>query len=332
MDSRMTQENDTRILIADDDPISRRLLQRLLQSFWKGTVLIARDGQEAWETLEKDFCPLVIMDWMMPRMDGTDLCRKIRAANFDRYIYCILLTARDDQNDVLEGLKAGADDYVRKPFNPQELQLRINAALRMIHLQTELAAKNAALSTLNARLEELARIDPLMKISNRHSLHEAMERIHYQFTRYHQNYGLLMCDVDFFKQYNDTMGHQAGDRVLEAVAGAIKHTIRQSDEAFRYGGEEIVVVLSAQDVEGAIISAERLCQTVRDLRIPHPKGLNGTLSISIGVTACSPENRVENWTGVLEQADQALYHAKKHGRNQVCAYRPQPVHPDTGIN
>lgn len=328
----MPQAIDTRILIADDDPISRRLLHRLLQGFWEGEVLVAKDGQEAWEILGETFCPLVIMDWMMPRMDGTELCRRIRAANFDRYIYCILLTARDDQNDVLEGLAAGADDYVRKPFNPQELRLRINAALRMIHLQTQLAEKNTELSQLNLRLEELARIDPLMKIANRHSLHEAMERIHYQFTRYHQHYGLLMCDVDFFKQYNDTMGHQAGDRVLETVAGAVKNAIRQSDEAFRYGGEEIVVVLSAQDIGGAVVSADRLCQAVRDLRLPHPRGIDGKISISIGATACTDVNHVDTWKDVLEQADQALYQAKKNGRNCVCAYPFQPVSAGTGTN
>jgi len=319
----MPRVTDTKVLIADDDPISLKLLQKLLQSFWKGDLLIAHDGQEAWETLQESHASLVIVDWMMPRMDGTDLCRKIRESEFDRYVYCILLTARDDQKDVLEGLQAGADDYVRKPFNPQELQLRINAALRMIHLEEVLAEKNGELQKLNNRLEELARVDPLMKIANRHCFHEAVERIHYQFTRYGQSYGLLMCDVDFFKQYNDTLGHQAGDQILQSVAGAIKSTIRQSDEAFRYGGEEIVVLLPSIDIEGAVISAERLCQSIRKLDIPHPKGIDGKLSISIGVTACTDTNPSSTWKDVLEQADQALYQAKKTGRNRVIAYQPQ---------
>ncbi len=319
----MSELNETKVLIADDDPISRKLLQRLLQGFWKGPMLIARDGQEAWEILEKDFAPLVIVDWMMPRMDGIELCRKIRDTKFDRYVYCILLTARDDQKDVLQGLQAGADDYVRKPFNPQELQLRINAALRMIHLEVALAEKNQELLKLNVKLEEMARIDPLMKIANRHCFHEAIERTHDQFVRYGQPYGMLMCDVDFFKQYNDTLGHQAGDRVLETVAGAIKTSVRQSDEPFRYGGEEIVVLLPTQDMEGSVITGQRVCQTIRDLAIPHPKGIDGKISISVGVTACSKANFSDTWRGVLEQADQALYQAKKTGRNKVVAYQPE---------
>jgi len=321
----MPRLTDAKILIADDDLISLKLLQKLVQSFWKGDLLVAHDGQEAWEILQQSHASLVIVDWMMPRMDGTDLCRKIRDAEFDRYVYCILLTARDDQKDVLEGLQAGADDYVRKPFNPQELQLRIKAALRMIHLEGVLAEKNQELQQLNVRLEELARIDPLMQIANRHSFHEAMERVHYQFTRYGQGYGLLMCDVDFFKQYNDTLGHQGGDDVLKAVAGAIKKTIRQSVEAFRYGGEEIVVLLPTVDVDGAVVSGERVCQMVRNLAIPHPKGIDGSVSISVGVTACSKANPMETWREVLEQADQALYQAKKSGRNRVVAYQPQPA-------
>ncbi|MFA5863295.1 MAG: diguanylate cyclase [Phycisphaerae bacterium] len=321
----MTQMEDLKVLIADDDPISRKLLQKLLSSFWKGKLLVASDGQEAWEILQKDFAPLVIVDWMMPRMDGTELCRKIRQTKFDRYIYSILLTARDDQKDVLEGLEAGADDYVRKPFNSQELQLRINAALRVIQLEGALAEKNGELLKLNVKLEELARIDPLMKIANRHSFHESIERIHDQFLRYGQTYGVVMCDVDYFKQYNDTLGHQAGDHILREVGGAIKATIRQSDEAFRYGGEEIVILLPLQNFEGTVISGERLCQVIRNLSLPHPKGIDGKLSISAGVTACSQSNRAENWRDILEQADQALYQAKKTGRNKVCAHQSASV-------
>jgi len=317
--------NDNKILIADDDTISRKMLQKLVQSFWPGVVLVAQDGMEAWELLQKELPSLLVVDWMMPRMDGTELCRKIRDANLNRYVYCILLTAKDDQRDVLEGLQAGADDYVRKPFNPQELQLRIKAGLRMVLLEETLAEKNNELLELNQKLEELARIDSLMKIANRHCFHEAVERMHGQWTRYGQEYGLLMCDVDFFKQYNDTLGHQAGDHVLQEVAGAIKSAIRQTDEAFRYGGEEIVVLLTAQDIEGAVITGKRLCKQVTELNLPHPKGVEGRVSISVGVTACCESNAPKTWKEALEQADQAMYQAKKSGRNQVVAYQPQPA-------
>jgi diguanylate cyclase (GGDEF)-like protein len=136
---------------------------------------------------------------------------------------------------------------------------------------------------------------------------------------------MLMCDVDFFKQYNDTLGHQGGDHVLEAVAGAIKSSVRHSDEPFRYGGEEIVVLLPTQDIEGAVITGQRVCQTIQALAIPHPKGIDGKVSISVGVTACSRTNPAASWREILEQADQALYQAKKTGRNKVVAYQPEMV-------
>jgi diguanylate cyclase (GGDEF)-like protein len=318
---------DIKILIADDDPISRKMLQKLIQRTWKGELLVACDGQEAWEIMQQNFASLVIIDWMMPRMDGIELCRKIRSANFEGYVYTILLTARDDQKDVLEGLESGADDYVRKPFNTQELQLRIKAALRMVTLEKELAIKNVELQKLNNKLEELARIDPLMKIANRHSFHETIERVHGQFVRYGQSYGMLMCDVDFFKQYNDTLGHQAGDEVLRTVAGTIKNNIRQADEAFRYGGEEIVVLLPSQNLEGTIATGQRLCQSVFEQGTLHPKGIDGKVSISIGATACTKENSMPSWEKVLEQADQALYQAKKSGRNRICCYGVNDIAP-----
>lgn len=324
--------NDIKILMADDDPISRKMLQKLIQRTWDGELLVACDGQEAWEILQKNFASLVIIDWMMPRMDGIELCRKIRSDNFESYVYTILLTARDDQKDVLEGLESGADDYVRKPFNPQELQLRIKAALRMVTLEKELAIKNAELQKLNNKLEELARIDPLMKIANRHSFHETVERVHGQFIRYGRPYGMLMCDVDFFKQYNDTLGHQAGDEVLRTVAGTIKNNIRQTDEAFRYGGEEIVVLLPSQNLDGTLVTGMRLCQSVFEQGTSHPRGIDGKVSVSIGATACTKENPIPSWEKLLEQADQALYQAKKTGRNRLCCYEIDLAPPLQQLN
>jgi len=195
----------------------------------------------------------------------------------------------------------------------------------MVLLEETLAEKNNELLKFNQKLEELARIDSLMKIANRHSFHETVERMHDQFMRYGQGYGLLMCDVDFFKHYNDTFGHQAGDHALREVAGAIKIAIRQSDEAFRYGGEEIVVLLPAQDIEGAVTAGQRLCQQVSDLNLPHPKGVGGKVSISVGATACSGSNSAPSWKDLLEQADQALYQAKKTGRNRLVSFQPQPA-------
>jgi len=318
MDMSNQDQNQIKILIADDDPISRKFLQKLLAEKVDADLLIACDGAEAWDMIQRQFAHIVIADWMMPGMDGIELCRKLREASFSRYVYIVLLTARDDQKDVLEGLNAGADDYVRKPFDPHELRLRINAGLRIVRLEEELARKNEQLQRLNLRLEEMARVDPLMQIGNRNSFYESIERHHNLALRYGQRYGLLMCDVDHFKLYNDTQGHQAGDKVLREVAKAIKLNIRPSDEVFRYGGEEIVVVLPEQGIEGAFSIAQRICQAVRALNILHPKGVDHMVTVSIGAATCEAGSRCRDWKDVLEDADRALYRAKGEGRDRVC--------------
>ncbi len=317
--------DEIKMLIAEDDAIPRKFLLKMLSSFWNGPLLVAEDGLQAWELMQKEFASLLIIDWMMPGLTGIELCKKIREANFGRYVYIILLTAKDEQQDVLEGLNAGADDYVRKPFNPQELQLRIKAGLRVINLENQLAAKNAQLKSLNEKLEELVRIDPLMQIGNRYSFYEEIKKSHYRFMRYGDSYGLYICDVDHFKQYNDTYGHQEGDQVLRAVAQCIKNNLREGDEAFRYGGEEIVVLLPLQQIEGTLASARRVCQAVADMNITHEKSSHGAVTISIGATACTCESLHANWKEVLEEADQALYQAKENGRNQVCLYTKQDM-------
>lgn len=318
----MTAETGSiKVLIADDDSISRKLLEKLLNDQSEGMeVFVARDGQEAWEIAQRERTPLVIADWMMPRMDGLQLCRKLRNADFDRYVYVILLTARDDQNDVLEGLDAGADDYVRKPFNQHELRLRVKAGKRIVRLEEELASKNDQLQVLNAKLEEMARVDTLMQIGNRNSFYERIGQVHDQAMRYGKRYGLLVCDVDHFKQVNDMLGHQAGDKVLRDMARAIKSGIRVADDAFRYGGEEIVVLLPEQDVHDAARCGERICQAVRDMGIAHPKDGNSIVTISVGAAAYDPGCGSAGWEDVLEKADMALYQAKADGRNRVCVH------------
>ena len=316
----MKMQSGIKILIADDEPISRKVLAKLLAESVDAEVLLARDGDEAWRIAQNEFAHLVIADWEMPGMDGVQLCRKLRGAAFSRYVYIILLTARDDQKSVVEGLDAGADDYIRKPFDPHELKLRVNAGLRIIRLEEELARKNDQLKLLNQKLEELARIDVLMRIGNRNSFYESIGRLHDRAIRYGAQYGLLICDVDHFKLYNDTRGHQAGDRALVQVAWAIKSNLRPSDEVFRYGGEEIVVLLPEQNLEGALATAKRICGAVRDLRIFHPKGIDHTVTISIGAASCGGDQARPDWKQTLEDADRALYRAKQEGRNRAHPY------------
>jgi len=327
---KVTHTNKVKILIADDDPISLKLLQKTLSETVDVDVVLARNGKEAWASLHRDFAPLAIADWMMPEMDGLELCRKIRQTDFGRYVYTILLTARDDQSDIVEGLNAGADDYIRKPFDPHELQLRIKAGLRIVRLEEELAHKNGQLQFLNAKLEELARVDPVMKIGNRNSFYEAIDRLHSQSLRYGRSYGLLICDIDHFKLFNDTRGHQAGDCVLYDVAQAIRNNIRTGDEVFRYGGEELVVLLPEQTDVGAINSAQRICDAVRKLGLAHPKSDEKVVTISIGAATSNPSAHVLcDWKDILEKADQSLYRAKAEGRNRVCKHDPQTMLTET---
>lgn len=315
----MTGNDQNKILIADDDLISRALLKKVLADTVEAEVLVACDGQEAWDIIQRDFTPLVIADWMMPRINGLELCRKLRQAKFDRYVYIILLTARDDQADIVEGLNAGADDYIRKPFDAHELTLRIKAGQRIIRLEEELASKNEQLLVLNVKLEELARVDVLMQIGNRNSFYESIELLHSRSKRYGHRYGLLICDVDHFKLYNDTQGHQAGDKVLFQIAQAIKNNVRSSDEVFRYGGEEIVVVLPEQDMEGTLNSAQRICSAVSSLKIAHFPTDEKVVTVSVGAATFEPGQDIgADWKQILEQADQALYRAKAEGRNRVC--------------
>jgi diguanylate cyclase (GGDEF)-like protein len=305
-----------KILIVEDDLVSRRLLRKMLEQ-WGYEVTSAKNGRDAWEIYQNDEFKYVVADWMMPVMDGLELCRKIRATNNKGYVYFILLTSKDKKADLIEGLEAGADDYVIKPFDREELKVRTRAGERILKLEKELMQKNEELGKLNVRLSEIAMIDPLLEIGNRRSFYNSIERAHYNAFRYSQKYGMIMCDIDNFKSYNDTYGHMKGDQVLKKVADAVSHGLRLSDNVFRFGGEEFVIVLPDQTLEGTVKVAERIRKAVEDLKIEHKCADSGILTISCGVASFTDTDRQEKWEDVLNRADQALYTAKESGRNQV---------------
>ena len=306
------------ILIAEDDPVSRRLLEKVVQGLGH-EVTSVEDGQKAWEYFETGKFNFVITDWVMPRMDGLELCRKIRSAMLPNYVYIIMVTSGSGQEDWITGMGAGADEFITKPVNARELQVRMRAAERMLKLQTELRDRNLQLEEMNVRLRRLSRLDSLMQIGNRLAFEERIMEFHHRATRYGSKYGVVMCDVDRFKDYNDHFGHLAGDEVLRRVSGAVSSCLRLSDGAFRYGGEEIVVVLAEQSLDGTALMAERLRATVEALQLPRSDLRPGAcLTISCGVAACPVNGRpVPAWETVLEWADQALYRAKAAGRNWV---------------
>jgi two-component system cell cycle response regulator len=310
-----------RVLIAEDDLVARRLLQKTLES-WGYTVFTAENGRQAWEILQSEDLKLIIADWIMPVMDGITLCQKIRSSGIHGYVYFILLTGRHKKEDIVRGLEAGADDYVAKPFERDELKVRVRAGERIIRLEKELREKNETLRRLNVRLEELAGIDPLMGIGNRRTFHKIIEKVHHRADRYSQGYSIIMCDIDNFKSYNDVYGHLAGDQILKTVAAEIRKSVRASDEVFRFGGEEIVVVaVPEQDLEGTVAAAERMRRNVESLGLEHKGSGSGIVTISCGAALFDGRCGDNRWEMVLARADRALYEAKEAGKNRVCGRR-----------
>ena len=309
-----------RILIVEDDPISRKILQRNLKQS-EHEIFTAEDGLKALRLCDTYDIRMIITDWIMPKMDGLTLCQTIRDREKERdlmYTYIIVLTAKGRINDIVKGLQAGADDYMTKPFDLQELSVRLRAGERILNLQDELVQKNRQLEKLNKKLKAMARTDPLMKIGNRLSFHEIVLKVHQRAMRYNKDYSIIMCDVDNFKKYNDLYGHPAGDMVLESVAHTIKSAIRETDEVFRYGGEEIVILLPETDIKGASTTAEKIKSRILALNIEHKASDLEYVTVSCGVS--SFVTNTEKWETILEWADQALYQAKSSGKNCVKSH------------
>ena len=307
-----------RILIAEDDVVSRTILRRAVEKIGHECIAAA-DGEEAW-TLYKENPNLdvIISDWMMPGVDGLELCRRVRDDQHDGYTYFIFLTALGDREHLLMGLEAGADDYLSKPLDRGELQVRLISASRVTALHRRLAQQNDELERLNRRLFEQSREDPLTRLGNRLRLREEFEVLQARVRRYAHSYSVVLCDVDHFKGYNDLYGHLEGDEVLQKVAGTISCHLRSGDTAYRYGGEEFLIVLPEQDLQSATSVADRLRQAIEGLGIPHEANEPpGVVTISAGAAAVSHESP-RSTDELLTEADEALYAAKQAGRNRVA--------------
>jgi two-component system, cell cycle response regulator len=313
-----------RILIAEDDAVSRTILHRAVEKFGH-ECLAAEDGERAWEIYrETSGVDAIISDWMMPGMDGLELCSKVRGEERNGYTYFIFLTALGDRNHLHMGLEAGADDYLSKPLDRDELQVRLISARRVTELHRRLAFQNGELEVLNRKLFEQSREDPLTRLGNRLRLREEFEALRGRVERYGHNYSAVLCDVDYFKLYNDHYGHLAGDEVLQKVAETIADHCRSGDTAYRYGGEEFLIILPEQSQESATATADRLRQAVEDMRIPHEANdPPGIVTISAGVATLSAGAN-KSADDLLGEADAALYHAKQSGRNRVASYENTP--------
>jgi two-component system chemotaxis response regulator CheY len=307
------------ILIAEDDPVSRTVLRRSIVRLGH-ECLVARDGREAWDLFQRSPVDVVISDRLMPGMDGIELCHRVREHTGSGYPYFIFLTSLSDKQELLAGMRAGADDYLTKPLDAYELQVRLIAASRLTSLYQRLAAQKEELERLNVQLLGQARRDPLTGLGNRLQLWEDFEALHGGAERYGRSYTLAMCDVDFFKRYNDSAGHPAGDDVLRQIATAITEHCGDGEHAYRYGGEEFLVILPNQPLAAAVASIDRLREAIVALAIAHPGNLpSGVVTISAGIAAVTPGKDTTPEMAV-RAADQALYRAKALGRNRVVRH------------
>ena len=261
-----------RILIAEDDAMSALMLQHTIRHLGHECVL-AQNGLEAWALFQHMAVDVVISDWIMPDMDGIELCRRVRSDSRQGYTYFIFLTMLSDKADVLTGITAGADDYLTKPLDRSDLSMRLLVAERVTTLHQQLAAQTAKLEHLSQQLFQQAHVDALTQLGNRRRLTEDLAAIPGRVARYGQRYAAVMCDLDHFKAYNDHSGHIAGDTVLQLVARTITGYCRTEDFIYRYGGEEFLVIMPEQSLTSAATAAERLREAIEGLGISIPDGL-----------------------------------------------------------
>ena len=306
-----------RVLVAEDDTSSRLILEAAIRPLGHECVAVA-NGTQAWELFERSHIDAIISDRVMPGLNGIELCRRVRASGRHTYTYFIFLTVLDEKPQIITGMEAGADDYLVKPLDPDELKMRLLVAERVTALHGQLSRQSAELARLNRQLLEQSRTDPLTSLGSRLKLNEDLEAIGARAARYGNTFCAIMCDVDHFKAYNDHYGHIAGDKVLRTVAQALKATCRGSDQAYRYGGEEFLILLPEQALDTGLVAAERFRRAIEGLAIPHDANpVKPIVTISAGVAPLwSPQTTsMETW---LSEADGALYRAKQLGRNRVA--------------
>ena len=310
------------VLIADDDRGTRTLLARTLER-WKLDVVQVSDGRAAWDALNGSVRPsLAILDWMMPGVDGPEICRRIRSVPALAAMHVILLTSRDGHADIVAGLEAGADDYVVKPFNIDELRARVHVGIRIATLQQRLAAQVEELQAARDELTRLATIDGLTELLVRRRWTELADTEFGRFRRYRRPFAVLMADLDFFKRVNDTFGHVAGDKVLKQFAEVLRSACRGLDAIGRVGGEEFAVLLPETTLAAAMTVGQRIVDECRSMRVPVP---HGKLRVTCSVGLAEPVAGDTELDAVMRRADGALYTAKRRGRDRVEAEGEPPA-------
>lgn len=300
------------ILLVDDAPTNIQVLNETLKDDYR--LFFATSGKDALRLINESPPDLIILDVIMPDMDGYEVCRAIKANALSQDIPIIFITSMRQQEDEVIGLELGAVDYITKPFNPAIVRLRVRNQIELKRQRDMLA--------------RLSNLDGLTGIPNRRALNSCLDREWRRCQRSRKPVSVIMVDIDHFKKYNDTYGHLAGDDCLKSVSGILQQTLeRPGDLMARYGGEEFVALLPETDAKGAELVASKMLKVVADLRIPHVSAFTTDhVTVSIGVATMQPNRSTTNAT-LLEAADNALYQAKQNGRNRVTSW-VAPASPD----
>ncbi len=313
-----------RVLLVEDEPTTRLQMKAVLAGITGREVHTATDGKEGLARALEVMPQVVVTDWLMPVMDGIEFCRALRATEWGRSMYVIMLTAVEDESDIVRAFEAGVDDYVTKPVNLRAMSARMRAALHYVQLldawerdRAQLKQLAAELAVSNRRLEHSALTDLLTGLPNRRAGMDTLARAWSAANRSGQGLAVMMVDIDRFKDVNDTHGHAVGDRVLAEVGQLIRASARRDDHVSRVGGEEFLVICQNADLKSAVQAAERLRQRIRGTAIPAG-ALTLQASVSIGVAG--KESTMADADSLVAAADRALYAAKRGGRDRTCLH------------
>lgn len=306
-----------KILIVEDTRSSLLIITQYVQRYG-ATAVQADNGKRAIEVFQAERPDMVLLDVILPDIDGFTVAQRIRGLEENgNWTPIIFLSSLGKDEDIEKGIAAGGDDYLTKPISEVVLGAKIRAMQRIIQMRTSLVVLARKLDVANQELMRLSARDGLTGIPNRRLFDEYIAREWRRARRGSTSMALLMCDVDHFKRYNDTYGHQAGDDCLRQVANAIQRCMeRAADVVARYGGEEFAVVLPETQIGGALFMAEKIRHAIHALHIPHSASPFGHITLSIGIAAMAPGDSDE-FEQLIEAADQALYHAKDDGRDRV---------------
>ncbi len=315
------QSKDTlTVLVVEDSKVTLKVLSNYLVTMGIPTPLIAETGNQAVELFRRERPDIVLLDARLPDIDGFEVARKIRTMErAQQWSAIIFLTAMNKDEDLANGIAAGGDDYLVKPVSETVFHAKVRAMQRLVEMQRKLVEVTQQLDAANAELQRLSTTDALTGIANRRALDDFMTREWRRCMRQNKPISVIMLDIDYFKLFNDKYGHQAGDDCLKRVAAQIARAApRASDMAARYGGEEFMLALGETAEDGAVWMAERVRQMVADLKVTHYATDSKFVSVSCGVVAVTPTDKMSLET-LIESADAALYHAKRSGRDRVMA-------------